>query len=338
MKQDLSSRFLQFAKECEDSSPLYEYLSTQIAQDIVLQNVAAQVPAGQPVPNMLFASVHYLLMGQDDELRSYYPTFTKTPLPVENSLLPFKQFVLKNHKLLMMLFRTRLVQTNEVRRCAYMYPIFTEIYEEQGKPLALLEIGTSAGLQLGVDQYNYLYNDEIWVRNTPNLLTITSTNLGNPLPNSIHTPPVVKTRIGADLNPINLKIGKELKWLQALIWPEHHDRRKMLVEAAQVVNNLEIQFVRGDAIEKLEDLCASISEDEQIVVFHTHVANQIPRDKREELITKLKTISKDRPLYHCYNNLFDANLHQDFLVDGIVNEKRVMEPADGHARWFSWVD
>ena len=101
---------------------------------------------------------------------------------------------------------------------------------------------------------------------------------------------------------------------------------------------MDIKFVRGDAIEQLEKLCASVGEDEQIVVFHTHVANQIPRPMREELMAKLVSISKGRPLYHCYNNMFDANLHQDYLVNGNVIEKRVMERADGHARWFSWVE
>ncbi|CAM5215612.1 hypothetical protein UACE39S_02507 [Ureibacillus acetophenoni] len=338
METNLTRRFLQFArKECENSSPLYEFLSYQIAEDSVLQKLASQIPVEQPIPNLFFASVQYLLMQQEDPLKSYYPTFTDSPLPINESYAPFKEFVLNHQESLLELFNTKLVQTNEVRRCSYLYPMFTEIYKKHGKPLALIEIGTSAGLQLGVDQYNYLYNEEIEVTNSPFALRIESKNLGDPLPDSIYSSPIVKTRIGADLNPINLKDEHELKWIQALIWPEHHERREMLTQAAKVINDLDIEFVRGDAIAHLEDLCASISEEEQIVVFHTHVANQIPRQGREELIAKLVSVSKGRPIYHCYNNMFDAKLHQDYLVDGNMVEIRVIEPADGHARWFSWV-
>lgn len=338
METNLTRRFLQFAKkECENSSPLYEFLSYQIAEDSVLQKLASQIPVEQPIPNLFFASIQYLLMEQDDLLKSYYPSFTDTPLPIQESFVPFKEFVLKNQESLLELFKTKLVQTNEVRRCSYLYPMFTEIYKEQRKPLALIEIGTSAGLQLGVDQYNYFYNEEIEVTNTPSGLTIPSKNIGDPLPSSIHSSPIVKTRIGIDLNPINIKNKRELKWLQALIWPEHHERREMLTQAAQVINQLEIEFLRGDAIAKLEDVCASVNEDEQIVVFHTHVANQIPKQGREELMAKLASISKERPLYHCYNNMFDEKLHQDYLVDGNVMEIRVMKSVDGHARWFNWV-
>ncbi len=338
METNLTKRFLHFAKlECENSSPLYEFLSYQIAEDSTLQKIAAEVPKGQPIPNLLFASVQFLLMNQEDELRSYYPSFTDNPLSFREAFVPFKQFVLKNKEHLIELFQTRLVQTNEVRRCAYLYPMFAEIYKEKQKPLALIEIGTSAGVLLGVDQYNYLYNDEISVKNSPNALTIVSENKGEPLSNSIHTTPIVKTRIGADLNPINLKDEQELKWLLALIWPEHRERREMLIQAAEVVNRLDINFITGDAITKLEELCNSVSEDEQIVVFHTHVANQIPLEGREKLMQKLVSISKERPLYHCYNNMFDTKLHQDYLENGNVIEQRVME-ADGHARWFSWVE
>ncbi|MEK9197278.1 DUF2332 domain-containing protein [Ureibacillus sp. FSL E2-3493] len=209
-------------------------------------------------------------------------------------------------------------------------------FEEHKQPLALVEIGTSAGLQLGVDQYNYLYNGEISVTNSKTPVIISSENIGTPLPNAIYTTPKVKTRIGVDLNPIDLKDENELRWLQALIWPEHHERRELLKEAANVVTQLHLQLVRGDGIAKLEDLCELIPEGEMIVVFHTHVANQIPMEGRQQLVEKLSKISTKRPLYHCYNNMYDPNLHQDYIYDGEIIEKRMMENTDGHARWFNW--
>lgn len=338
MGMKLSEQFQRFAKyECKNSSKLYEELSYQIAEDAELLDIAATIPTGQPKPNLLFASVQYLLFEMDEPLKDYYPTFTNNPLPAEEAFLPFKQFVLKYEQLLKELFQTKLVQTNEVRRCAYLYPMLAEIFEEHKQPLALIEIGTSAGLQLGVDQYNYSYNDEISVTNSKTPVIISSKNIGASLSNAIYTKLKVKTRIGVDLNPIDLKDENELRWLQALIWPEHHERKELLKAAANVVTQLPLQLVRGDGIAKLEELCELIPEDEMIVVFHTHVANQIPKEGRQQLVEKLKNISIKRPLYHCYNNMFDPNLHQDYVQNGEIIEKRVMENTDGHARWFNWV-
>lgn len=338
MGMTISEQFQHFAKyECENSSKLYEILSYQIAQDQALIEIASHIPIGQPKPNLLFASVQYLLLNTQDPLKAYYSSFTENPLPIEEAFLPFKKFVLNNEDSLKALFQTKLVQTNEVRRCAYLYPLFTEIYREHQKPLALIEIGTSAGLQLGVERYNYLYNEELFVMNSENTLTLSSTNTGEPLPPSICSTPNVKTRIGIDLNPINLKDKNELNWLQALIWPEHSERRNLLLRAAEVVTQLDIQFVRGDAISMLEDICHQVPQDELIVIFHTHVANQIPKDIRLDLMEQLKFLSHQRPLYHCYNNMFDEKLHQDFIIHGEIIEKRLMEKTDGHARWFKWV-
>lgn len=65
---------------------------------------------------------------------------------------------------LKVILQEKLVQTNEILRCAYLYPMMTDIYERHQKPLAFIEIGASAGLQLGMDHYNYTYNQDLSVK------------------------------------------------------------------------------------------------------------------------------------------------------------------------------
>ncbi|MGX9135908.1 DUF2332 domain-containing protein [Rummeliibacillus sp. JY-2-4R] len=337
MERNITEIFQRFAKnECENSSELYETLSYHIAEDSELIELATHIPEGQPVPNLFFAATQYLLSDAHHDLKKYYASFTENPLPANSAFPYFKEFVLSNQEKLKQLFQSKLVQTNEVRRCAYLYPMFADIYEKHQMPLALIEIGTSAGLQLGVEQYHYVYNEKIQAGNPDSLLTIYSQNRGKVLPTSIFNIPVVQTRIGMDLNPIDLKNEEELKWLHALIWPEHHERKELLNKAATIIKNLDIQFVSGDAVKQIESICDQIPFNQLIVIFHTHVANQIPAVLKDELMRKLKHISTKRPLYHCYNNMNDPYLHQDYIENDMVKSERVLGKTNGHARWFTW--
>lgn len=340
MLATLSKQFHTFAKkECKNSSPLYEHLAYQITNDEELLLIAKEATNGQPIPNLLFAAVHYLLLTyKDDDLAYFYPSFTTTPKPL-NSVYPFfKKFVLSHVDEVKKILQERLVQTNEIRRCAYLYPLMTEIYQKHRMPLTFIEIGASAGLQLAMDQYNYFYNQTLLVNNSTTKLVLASENIGDTLPPSISQPLIVAQRIGIDLNPMNVTEDKDVGWLQALIWPEHHERRKLLNQAIPILQQLDVTLVKGDAIERLTDISRHIDPQTMLVVYHTHVTNQIPVKLRHTLIDRLKDISLERPLYHCYNNLFDLQLHQDFLHEGKIKSIRTIDQPDGHGRWFKWAN
>lgn len=333
----LSRQFLMFAQqECQGSSPLYEHLANKIANDEDLLDIASLIPQGQPAPNLLLAAVHYLLSTSNDPLTNYYASFAPFPHPIQEVFPIFKAFVLSHTNELTTLFQEKLVQTNEIRRCAYLYPMMTEIYAKHQQPLAFIEIGASAGLQLGMDRYNYCYNQQLVITNTKNDSMLFSENRGETLPTSLSEPLVVCQRIGIDLNPIDLGNKEESQWLQALIWPEHHERRMLFNQALPIINQLDIQLVKGDAIQLIKELRRTIEQEAMLVIYHTHVANQIPIELRHTLIEQLKEISMERPLYHCYNNLFDTKLHQDFIDQGTIKSIRTMARPDGHARWFKW--
>ncbi|MBQ0138381.1 MAG: DUF2332 domain-containing protein [Kurthia sp.] len=336
MKRNLQEIFTRFAEnECQNSSKLYEILAQAIATDKELLAVASQIPYEQPAPQLFFASINYLLKDSTDILRQYYPNYTASPLPAEEAFVPFKAFVKKNHLQLAFLFATKLVQTNEVRRCAYLYPMLCEIFQTHQQPLALIEIGASAGLQLGIDHYQFAYGDET-VGNESSELTLTSDNRGDSLPESIHLSMQVATRIGMDLRTLNVQEEEDLLWLEALIWPEHEERRQLLKKAASITRELPIQLVDGDATKKLLRIAKNVPQNEMLVIFHTYVANQFTEEAKMNLMRSLIEISKCRPVYHIYNHLYDQQLHQDFLDSDHIEEVRRLEQTDGHAHWFEW--
>lgn len=334
----LSQRFQRFAaNECSGSSRLYEFLSTGISRDNEMLELSSHASFGQPVPNLLFASVHYLLLsGTHHELQEFYPSVTNNPCPVEESFLPFKNFCLSHREEIINLLQTRLVQTNEIRRCTYLYPSFCYIYEKMNKPLSLVEIGTSAGLQLLWDRYSYSYGTES-VYGDPNSSVHLTAEMrrGNSPTLSRNSPPVA-SKVGIDLHVIDLSKDDDYLWLKSLIWSEHKERLELFEKAAQLFNANPMHLVEGDGVSLLPDIVEQVPQDSILCIFHTHVANQIPEDSKKGLLKNIRTIGAKRDVFHLYNNIWDiGKLHLDYFINGTEFNEIVGE-TDGHGRWFDW--
>jgi len=335
---ELAQRFQTFAeRECRNSSPLYESISLEITKDPNILALCQHARDGQPVPNLLFGAVHYLLLkGIDHPLAAYYPSVMKQPKPFHDAFSDFQDFCMTYEAELIPLLAKRLVQTNEVRRCTYLYPVFSQIHEQTQQPLALLEIGTSAGLQLLFDQYGYEYGNGETVGNPSSRLQLTSVIEGIDTPVIPQAPPPVTMRTGLDLNIVDLNDADEQLWLKALIWTEHRERLAMFEAAAGYVEELPLKLIEGDGVKLLPHYAAETPNDSILCIFHTHVANQMPLAVKKELLHVVGEIGRTRNLYHVYNNVQDRYLHLDAYIDGVLTEQTIAE-TDGHGRWFKWL-
>jgi hypothetical protein len=334
----LASRFRQFAElECRGSSQLYESLATAIAGDHDLLKLASSAQSRQPVPNLLFAAVHYLLLsGKDHDLRGFYPSIVAAPKDRKMAFPSFKDFCASHYDGIIQLLQTRRVQTNEVRRCAYLYPAFCRIYQHLAKPLALVEIGTAAGLNLNWDQYSYSCGDGKFVGAKGSRVRITSTINGANKPSLEEQPPPVIYRVGVDIRIVDLTDDDHLLWLRALIWPEHKDRVELMTRAAEILRAHPPKLIQGDALEMLQRFSEEAPKQAVLCVYHTHVANQFSREKKETLFRIVDGIADRRAVCHIYNNMQDEFLHLDIL--GVEKSSReTIAKTDGHARWFEWM-
>ncbi|HDX9588952.1 TPA: DUF2332 domain-containing protein [Bacillus pseudomycoides] len=333
----LSERFENFAKlECRGSSELYEYLSIKISEDDELLELCMNSREGQPVPNLLFGAVHYLLLkGKEHVLKEYYLSITKNPREIDDSFLHFKDFCQVYKDEIISLLKSKLVQTNEVRRCAYLYPIFCYIYSVVKKPLSLIEIGTSAGLQLLWDKYSYSYETNGIYGDRNSRVHITSEIKGNHTPSFLLPSPPVASKVGLDLHINDLNNFEDYLWLKSLIWPEHEERIALFEKAATCLIENPVELIEGDGVALLTEVVEKLPEDTVICIFHTHVANQMPEKSKYELLEKIKTIGSKRDVFHLYNNMWDRNLHLDYYIDGVEYQQTVGE-TDGHGRWFDW--
>src|SRR5665811_2452866 len=91
-------------------SPLYQFLARRIVDDPEIAALASEIvnPAPQ---NLLFASVQFLLSG-DDPLAEFFASRTTKPASPDRSWEPFRRFVLGHRDEILEIGRTRRTQTN----------------------------------------------------------------------------------------------------------------------------------------------------------------------------------------------------------------------------------
>lgn len=299
-REKLSFLFRNFAwKECHLSSPLYQQLSLKIAQDDELLAVASHALRGQPVPNLLFGAVHYLLLkGKDHPLRDYYPDLVKSPRKADEAFPAFRDFCLLFKDEIIPILRQKRVQTNEIGRCAYLYPSFCLIYNRVKKSLSLIEIGTSAGLQLLWDHYSYAYGGSHTYGHPSSPVRIESEIRGSRQPFLFPDSPPVAFRMGIDLHIMDLTDQEDFLWMRSLIWPEHQKRVRLFEKAARQLKKHPLRLIEGDGVEMLPKLARQVPENTALCIFHTHVANQMPDQVKQKLKDQIGELGRTQTVFH----------------------------------------
>ncbi|MEV1129407.1 DUF2332 domain-containing protein [Agromyces sp. NPDC049794] len=177
-------------------------------------------------------------------------------------------------------------QTNEAARCALHVPALVGI----DGPIALLEVGASAGLCLYPDRYSYRYpgHPQLDPATGPSPVVLDCEAIG-PVPVPTRLPEVV-WRGGIDLNPLDVRHPDDLAWLDALVWPEHDDRRQRLRAAAAIAADDPPRIVAGDLNERLVALAAEVPRDATLVVFHTVVLMYVDARERHRFAETVQAL------------------------------------------------
>ena len=284
--------------------------------------------------------------GIEHELAEYYVSIVGEPRESSTAINCFRDFCNQYENEIIQILESKLVQTNEVRRCAYLYPSFCYIHNITKKPLALIKIGTSAGLQLLWDKYSYSYNSNKKYGDEQSALEITAEIRGDNIPFLLELSPPVTSRIGLDLHVNDLNNPEDYLWLKALIWPEHKECISYFENATLCLDKQPIELIEGDGVSLLPNIVSKISKDSTICVFHTHVANQIPHKSKMKLSEHIQKLGEERDVFHLYNNMWDLDLHLynnmwdldlhlDYFIDG-KEQRETLAKTDGHGRWFHW--
>jgi hypothetical protein len=245
----LSEIYSTFAdQEAATRSPLYAEICRGIANDPTFLVKLAELPVEKQQPNLFLAAVNYLCGVARD-----WPHFRSLAQAHWD-----KAFAIT---------MARRTQTNEPARCATLLPLLALLPQ----PLALLEVGASAGLCLLPDKYAYDYGDHFVSPTNGEAgapLFHCTANDATPLPKKNIE---VVWRAGLDLYPLNVANDEDVRWLQALVWPGEGERARLLGEAIAVARHDPPRVVKGDLRCDVKVLAAEAPKDATLVVFHTAV-------------------------------------------------------------------
>jgi hypothetical protein len=174
--------------------------------------------------------------------------------------------------------RVRRTQTNEVGRCA---PLLAALDRIPG-PIALVEVGASAGLCLGVDRYAYRFDDGPQLGDGAPVIGCHTSGDGS-VPRSL---PDIRWRRGVDLAPLALDDPGDVAWLEALLPPDRPERLTRLRAAITTMRQDPPDVVPGDAVDELPSLAAEAPAGATLVIAALGTLVYLPPERRSALIAE----------------------------------------------------
>ncbi|MFB9830672.1 DUF2332 domain-containing protein [Actinoallomurus acaciae] len=287
------------ATQCRGRSPVYEALSEGVAGNDDLLNLLMSTPGDQRRPSLLFAAVNLLLASNPGSaLAGYYPIHGGRRA-VDDRLMPaFAAFCAEHRDELGRLLRTRSTQTNEIRRCVALRLGLDHVHRHWRGPVALVEVGASAGLNLLLDRYRYRIGGQETSSEDTAPVTITcEVRGGTPAGRFLGPIPEITCRRGIDQHPVDLTDPEARAWLEAFIWPEHTGDLAVLQGAIDLaVSTANVDVVPGDATTDTARLLGELPGSEPIVVFTASLLSYLTADARAAFAAQLQQAAAHRPV------------------------------------------
>jgi hypothetical protein len=259
----------------------------------ILDDVAADVARGGPcravlapygeeplaaaVALRLLAAVHELVLSdRAPALARHYPSVGGTPGP---DLGADFLATVAEHRELVTLRTAEPIQTNEVGRSASLLGGFLAV-ARSGLPLRVLEVGSSAGLNLRFDHYRYegaggafgpegspVRFVEPWEGREPGLGVSVE----------------VAERRGCDVRPLDPADPADRLRLRACLWPDQPERRARLDAALGVAEAVPVPVDRADAASWVAEQLAVRRPGQATVVVHSIVAQYLDPSTRRDV-------------------------------------------------------
>ncbi len=291
-------------------------------------------PSGDSVPLRVAAGLHRLVLGgHAPTLTSFYPPYASG----DEALAVAVEEAFEAHTDFFDRWLDNPPQTNEVRRSAVLIAAAHWLMARHQRPMRLSELGASAGLNLGFDQYVLqTVSESLGPPDAP--LTLSPDWDGKfPAPADI----VVADRRGVDLNPVDLGSEDDRLRLLSYLWPDQPDRLRNTEVAIDIALRLGTTVDADDAASWLEARLETAVPGVLHLVYHTIAWQYFPEETAERCRTAIEVAGQkataDAPLAW-------FGMEADTVRDGAGLTLRLWPGdhvidcgrADFHGRWVRW--
>lgn len=325
-RDEVAERYERFALvEAPGRSALYAEWASGVAQDASACDVIARLPPDRRQPPLVFALAR---MRGAPEVGGY---------------TAFADWLVRHGDELQTDASVRSLQTNEPQRSAVLLPALAEI---EG-PIALIELGASAGLCLLPDLYSYRYGGTADIAldppDGPSPVVLACELRGGVVPR-LRMPDIV-WRAGLDLRPLDAADPTDRRFATALVWPGETGRTERIDAALEIAAGQGLRIAAGDATDPtaIRSLVASAPSGASVVVTTPGLLPHIPHAGRERLLDTLAElradvgahwISLDPPgLHERWTTPVDATGWPGFVLS---HNGRVLAAADPLGAWLEW--
>jgi hypothetical protein len=239
-------------------------------------------PGADALSLRLAGGLHALVLsGTDKELAAVYPPNMADDAALRDALAA----AIRRHDANLVKSLASPPQTNEIARSGMLLPGFLFIACKYGLPLAIREIGSSAGLNLNFDRFHYRYGPLEW-GNDASLVQLTPEVRGNPPP--LEGALSVASREGCDIAPVDLADPARVLGLRSYIWADQATRLERLDAAIRVAKQFPVRVVAADAAGFVRKSLAERMPGQAFVLFHSIMWQYMPEATRSAIENSMR--------------------------------------------------
>jgi len=289
---------------------------------------------GDALALRLAGALHSLVLDKISEsLINVYPPNTDVSddmlrLAIRNTLVDYDDYLLP--------WLQFAPQTNEVGRSAVLYLGLMDVARKTGLPLKLYEIGSSAGLNLALDHYQYEFATSKYGKVDSPIQLVPDWNGPQPDPANV----VVSERYGCDIAPLDVKNREHKLRLRSYVWPDQDDRQNQLNVAIDLVSGLDMSIEKSDAASwVINNINKSTEEGYATVLMHSLTFCYLPSTDQKAITKHMNEIganaTKNAPVAWLSYELNDENKTELTLQYWPSGETALLAQVHPHGRYVN---
>jgi hypothetical protein len=318
----------------------------------LVENIVSGLPSLYTHPAMvlpglrLAAGLNFLVLTKQEEKLGLH--FPPNQMIFDDQTKAEVVKVLERRREFLQQFCLSAPQTNEVGRSSALFCSLVHINPQ--RPLRLLELGCSAGLNLFCDRYsypnlNYTGTEDV----TINVKTDGPFCLTGPT-----SPLNIISRKGCDLNPLNLRADSEFFQSLSYIWPDQRSRVALFTAAATALRRRTdpLDIVKESAEIFLERELKETVPHTATVVMHSVFLQYPPAEVRERITQLIEQAGAEAtpstPLYWIRFEMdailraTDEQSSSKFFLDVVTftggpGKREVLAELHPHAAIIRWL-